>query len=107
MPCFPNFFSSLFLSAFAKSPMVFICILYNLGTVLFPNINNSEIGNFHIFSEISSVYKVCILSGLVKSDAILASSLLLATPMFTVNPNSSFTLLLICFALLNNVSFIK
>ena len=107
IPCLPNFFASISLFDFAKSPIVFICILYNLGTVLLPNMNSSDTGKFHIFVGISSSHNVCTLSGFVKSDAILASNLLCATPTFTVNPSSSFTLLFISFPLFNNVSFIR
>ena len=56
--------------------IVLICILYNLGTVLFPNINNSDTGSVHILFGISFSKSVCTLSGFVKSDAIFARSLL-------------------------------
>ena len=79
-------------------------MLYNLGIVFLPSISKSDIGNFHIFVGISSSNNVCTLSGLVKSDAILANNLLCATPTFTVNPNSSFTLFFISYALFINVS---
>ena len=76
----------------AKSPIVLIPILYNLGTVFLPSINNSDTGKFQIFFSISFLNNVWTLLGFSKSDAIFANNLLSATPTFTVKPNSSFTL---------------
>ena len=107
IPCFPNLFCIINLSVLANSPIVFICILFNLGTVFLPNINKSAIGNGHIFSFISLSYNVCILSGFSKSDAIFANNLLWATPIFTVKPSSFFILFPISLALFISVSLIK
>ena len=69
--------------------------------------NKSFTGKFHILIGISFLYNVCTLFGFAKSEAILARSLLFATPTFTVNPSSNSALLFISIALFNNVSFIK
>jgi len=106
-PCFPNFLIITSLLVFAKSPIVLICIFCNLGTVLLPSINNSDTDNGHIFCFISFIYKVCILSGFAKSEAIFASNLLFATPIFTVKPNSFFTLTCISCATSIKDLFIK
>ena len=88
----------------AKSPIVLILIFESFGIVFLPSINNSETFSVHILLGISFSYNVCTLSGFVKSDAILANNLLCATPTFTVNPNSSFTLFFISYALFINIS---
>ena len=104
IPCFPNFFDNNSLSVLAKSPIVLILIFESFGIVFLPSINNSETFSVHILLGISFSYNVCTLSGFVKSDAILANNLLCATPTFTVNPNSSFTLFFISYALFINIS---
>ena len=54
-----------------------------------PTKNRSDTGRGHIFSGISCRYRVWTRSGLRKSEAILARSLLWDMPMFTVKPSSS------------------
>ena len=53
-----------------------------------PTKNSSRMGSGHSFDGISSGNSVWHLSGFSKSEAILANSLLGATPMLTVNPSS-------------------
>ena len=53
-----------------------------------PTKNNSRIGRGHILSATSRGNRVWHLSGFSKSEAILARSLLVEIPIFTVNPRS-------------------
>src|SRR6056297_2455324 len=73
-------------------------IFNNFLVVALPTIYKSLTGRGHIFFCISSLKRVCTLFGFLKSDAILASNLLLDTPILTVKPSSCLILSLKWFA---------
>ncbi len=68
--------------------MVFIPSALSFLAVAGPTQNSSFTGSGHIFLSISQVNRVWTWSGFWNSEAILASSLLSDTPMFTVKPSS-------------------
>ena len=68
--------------------MVWIPIPSSLFWAERPTKNSSRMGSGHIFSGISSGKRVWHMSGFLKSEAILARSLLGAIPIFTVKPSS-------------------
>ena len=75
----------------AASPMVWIPTEIRRAAVWLPQPYRLPMGRGHIFSGISSGNRVCVLSGFVKSLAILARSLLVDIPTLTVNPKVSRT----------------
>ena len=68
--------------------MVLIPSALSFLAVAGPTQNSSFTGSGHIFLSISQVNRVWTWSGFWNSEAILASSLLSDTPMFTVKPSS-------------------
>ena len=70
--------------------MVLISSFFSVSTLERPAMYSSPMGSGHIFSRISSGNSVCIRSGFSKSEAILARSLFVDIPIFTVNPNRFF-----------------
>ena len=75
--------------AFASAPIVVIPACSSFLAVAGPTVKSSPTRSGHSFSRISPSNRVWTLSGFSKSLAIFASSLLLATPIFTVKPRLS------------------
>ena len=86
-PCFFNTLFNVLTSVFANSPMVRMPSEFSFLSEAPPTKNKSRTGSGHIFFSISSGNRVCTRFGFLKSLAIFASSLLLDTPTFTVNPS--------------------